>query len=234
MGHVEREWRSKRRAINKQKEERSSDAAGTPSAQFAEVHGFAATSGGSSATWIIDSGASHHLSGNRQAFRNFQPLRKPVAVRIADGTFYNAVGSGMIHFNLQSGKLLTLEALYVPAFGVSLLSVRMLIRAGFHIAFREDDCWMTTSGAGEQLLGRHLAETQSYILLGEVITTGPMAMASVANGIVELHTWHQRFAHLNFTDLRLLLPKNLYAESKTAAAAAICATCATVKAKQQF
>jgi len=61
-GYVERECRSKQGDINKQKEEHGSDAVVIPSAQFAEVHGFAATSGGSSATWIIDSGASHHLS----------------------------------------------------------------------------------------------------------------------------------------------------------------------------
>ena len=35
------------------------------------IHGFAAFSEASSSSWIIDSGASHHLTGNRQGFRGF-------------------------------------------------------------------------------------------------------------------------------------------------------------------
>ena len=99
--------------------------------QYAIVHGYSATADSNTIQWIIDSSASHHLSGNKESFRDLKPFENPIPVRIVDGSCRNAIATGTIHFHLDSDILLTVEALYVPDFGVSLLSISKLIKAGF-------------------------------------------------------------------------------------------------------
>ena len=105
-----------------------------------EIHGFAAISETGSVSWLIDSGASHHLTGNKQVFRDFRSLPKPIPVQVANGTKCLATGSGSIHFQLDCG-LLTVKALYVPDFGaVSLISADALNDSGLEVIFHPGSC----------------------------------------------------------------------------------------------
>ena len=93
-----------------------------------EIHVFAAISETSSVSWIIDSGASHHLTGNKQVFQDFRSQPKPITVEVATGTKCLATGSGSIYFRLDCGLLLTVKALYVPGFGALSVISRCLER----------------------------------------------------------------------------------------------------------
>ena len=201
-----------------------------------EVHGFAAsanpigspTGGG----WMIDSGASHHLTGYKDVFRDLQPLPKPIPVKVANGTTCQATGYGLIHFSLDCGLLLTVKALYVPAFdAISLISVDALNDSGFEVRFRSGICLVKTDSMAEQRIGKRQAGSRTCTLLGSVLAE---AQANCAISTPEdLSTWHRRFAHMNLADLRLLLPREAYTEKKAELEAA-CSVCAKAKAKQQF
>jgi len=200
-----------------------------------EIHGFAAISETGSVSWIIDSGASHHLTGNKPVFRDFRSLPKPIPVKVANGTKCPATGSGSIHFHLDCGLLLTVKALYVPDSGaVYLISVDALNNSGFEVIFRPSSCLIKSDSLAEQHIGERQAGSRTRALLGTVLGEAQADCAiatSTSKTPEDLGTWHRRFAHMNLADLRLLLPREVDTEKKAESA---CTVCALAKARQQF
>jgi hypothetical protein len=137
------------------------------------------------------------------------------------------------------------EALYVPDFGVSLISVRQLAKAGTSVLFGPDNCYLWSRGKmAEQPLGIVQTGSDTYTLLGTVRSDQVQAnLANSANPAnpdtpaksanpEDLQTWHRRLAHLSYGGLRLLLPKELYSEKESTKA--VCDICAKAKAKEIF
>jgi len=46
--------------------------------------------------WVIDSGATNHMTGNPNIFSSFQPHKAPSPVTVADGSTCNSVGFGIV------------------------------------------------------------------------------------------------------------------------------------------
>ena len=87
------------------------------------VHGLTAMAkmaGNTSNTneWIIDSGATHHISPNLTDFQEYHPLEQFLEVASADSVSL-ATAAGRINLQLTCGILLRVEALYVADFGAS-------------------------------------------------------------------------------------------------------------------
>jgi len=78
--------------------------------------------------WIIDSGASHHLTADQGLFSPLQPLKEEITVTVGNGESIKAVGTGKVHFELPFGPRFSIDALYVPGISRSLLSVSQLNR----------------------------------------------------------------------------------------------------------
>ena len=128
--------------------------------------------------WIVDSGATHHISPILTDFQCYRTLEKPLYVDTADSvSLATAVGS--IHLQLHCGILLRVEALYVPDFGASLLSVPQLNKDGYDVIFRSRTAtaYISSNNLTEQPLGRRSAGSLSCILLGRSIR----AQAHLAN-----------------------------------------------------
>ena len=56
--------------------------------------------------WIIDSGASQHMTNNRKYFKKIDPVREVANVEVGDGRSLSVEGMGSIQLKLQlsSGK----------------------------------------------------------------------------------------------------------------------------------
>lgn len=86
--------------------------------------------------WIIDSGASYHITYDRRYFSTYQLLSRSIPVRIANGVSYPAIAMGIVMIDLQCGATIALRnVLHVPAFHVSLVSVHALNQTGLHVSF---------------------------------------------------------------------------------------------------
>lgn len=77
----------------------------------------------SQASWIIDSGASHHMNGMSTLFHTYQVSSGKDKVRIADDSYSLVVGHDDIH---ATSELSLSSVLYVPNFTLNLLSISHL------------------------------------------------------------------------------------------------------------
>ena len=87
---------------------------------------------GSLLPFIIDSGASCHISLFLSNFKFITPIKPHPIIDLGDHSV-SAVGMGMIKLQMPSDFLSLHEALFVPTSGVHLLSVYLLGKDGFNV-----------------------------------------------------------------------------------------------------
>ena len=97
LGHVRRDcpnsaWRQQHKAKPAGMPYSDSEPGGTGA--------FAASTSSPEMAWLIDSGASSHMTQNRALLVNYQELRKPEKVSLGDGRTVEAIGNGSIELNM--------------------------------------------------------------------------------------------------------------------------------------
>lgn len=89
-------------------------------------------------TWLVDSGASRHMTGYRCALTDLTEHKSSVEVEMGDETTYSIRAIESTSFRLDSGtNLKIIEILYVPGINKNLLSVSALKDKGFRVTFME-------------------------------------------------------------------------------------------------
>ena len=85
--------------------------------------------------WVIDSGASFHVTPHRSWFHDYDASRTGT-VRIADGSSMQIHGIGDIHLAMPNSTTFVLHCVrHVPALAKSLISVGQLDSLGFNVSF---------------------------------------------------------------------------------------------------
>ncbi|KAI3470144.1 hypothetical protein Pfo_026807, partial [Paulownia fortunei] len=75
--------------------------------------------------WIVDSGASDHITGDISIFQHYNPCPNTSIVRIADGSISKVAGIGSIKLTKD---LTLIYALYVPKLDCNLISISKFTR----------------------------------------------------------------------------------------------------------
>ena len=105
--------------------------------------------------WIIDSGASQHLSHDRSQFLSNNKVTNGHSITIVDGTKIHAHGMGDIKVTTQNREITLRDVWHVPNIGTSLLSVARIMDAGYNVEFGNDLCFVSKSGVRVELGYRH-------------------------------------------------------------------------------
>ena len=189
--------------------------------------------------WIIDSGASHHLTADQGLFSALQPLKEEITVTVGNGQSIKAVGIGKVHFELPFGPRFSIDALYVPGMSRSLLSVSQL-NCTVPLIFQNGHCY--SGGRRIGILRNGLYQLIATPILTKphldrplpfssaVSTTNKFAAPAVQLPTLEIR--HLRLGHLGLGALKKLLPPVSYSNSENAdTTIKRCVTC--VQAKQQ-
>lgn len=147
-------------------------------------------------SWVIDSGASRHITGFKENLDSFiETCREEVT--IGDDTSYPIMGIGNCLIQLKSGITLQLsDVLYVPSIKQNLVSISALEDKGYRITFMEGKvlAWPKNSNL-----------KQAYTIgirhecLYKLDTTSLQALSVASTDPCEL--WHRRLGHLNFQTL---------------------------------
>ena len=147
--------------------------------------------------WLVDSGASSHMTPNKVYFASYKAFDKPEKVHLGDGRVVEAVGVGNVRlkmmFRVSLPKPATMhDVLYVPKLACNLFSVRAATKRGNQVRFGQQRCWIRdTSG---QLYGMGTLVERLYQLDCEVrYPVGEHVSAAIESSDL----WHQRLSHLN-------------------------------------
>lgn len=100
--------------------------------------------------WIVDSGATCHMSHDRELFQEYSVLEKHVPVALGDGKKLEAIGKGVIRIKVQgrsakSTKLALHDVLHVPGLSYNLISVSKAAEYGKTVVFKDQRCKITDS-----------------------------------------------------------------------------------------
>ena len=160
--------------------------------------------------WIVDSGASRHMTFKRSWFVNYIAFRMPQKVRTANGDSIQALGYGdiVIQTILDKGtdQFTVKDVLLVPELTCSLLSVSTLLEKGMEVQFGEGkfkilDQEGKVCGQGIKSDRLFLLDCQVKIPKGH-INFAVEVLISDAKVPVDLNLWHQRLGHVNELQLR--------------------------------
>ena len=86
--------------------------------------------------WVIDSGASKHITGFKESFVKLSEHESPDKVKLRDEYRYPIKGSGESSYKLESGNSITMkDVLFVPRLKKNLLCISALNAKGMRVAF---------------------------------------------------------------------------------------------------
>eukprot|EP00794_Sanderia_malayensis_P000826 gene826-122_t len=94
--------------------------------------------------WYIDSGASQHMSCNKNWMKNYNEFSVPEKVRLGDNRTVEALGKGTVWLRVMAdGQYKPVEmsdVLYVPSLIKNLFSVRAVVDKDLTVIFKDDQC----------------------------------------------------------------------------------------------
>ncbi|KAJ7951046.1 Retrovirus-related Pol polyprotein from transposon TNT 1-94 [Quillaja saponaria] len=187
---------------------------GCPSTSAASSHHALGThSTTDSEPWIIDSGASDHMTGTSRNFSTYFPCSGKDKVRVADGSLSTISGKGSI----QCTPTLPLSSvLHVPKFSMNLLSISSITRDLNCQAIFDSCCCKfqelgtgRTIGYGKEQDGLYLLEYGPSILantVGTVASSQSLQSSASITSQQQLVQWHRRLGHPSFLVLGNMFP----------------------------
>jgi hypothetical protein len=151
-------------------------------------------------TWLIDSGASRHMTGFRDHLTNLVEKETNIHVVLGDNSRYNVKGVGTSTFQLYSDIPLQLsEVLYVPGMNRNLVSISSFEDKGYKVTFSEGKflAWHKNSHINSsRAIG--FRENNLYRFTIQPV----QARLHDTTNLSEL--WHRRLAHIHYRALQAL------------------------------
>jgi hypothetical protein len=155
----------------------------------------------SSNSWIIDSGATNHMTGSSKNFLSYTPRSGKERVRIADGSSAPIMGSGTISC---TPSMSLNHVLHVPNFPVDLLSVSAITKALNCGAWFDPYFCIFQELKSGRILGTG-TERDGLYYLDNGLT--PLALSTRCNPAEdELILLHYRLGHVSFQSLSRMFP----------------------------
>ena len=157
------------------------------------------------ATWIIDSGASHHMCYEKSVFKEMKELATPKRILLGNGQLTYATHIGSVELDLQTENGISIgllrNVLYTPGVTRNLFSVGSCIEAGNKVIFTPNE--VSIKNRDEETVGKgHLNDG-----LWSLDTVPRRGAAFTAAVEPEGELWHKRFGHLGVENLKKV--KNL-------------------------
>lgn len=152
--------------------------------------------------WIIDSGASTHMSGHRDLFISMSNDGLGRSVSIANSAILTCQGTGDVRIGcISNGKEYPVrlrDVLYIPGLTVNLISVKQLAGRGFSVAFPTAQRCEIRDGAGKVCASATSKANGLYIL----DSCSRQALVTRSQHSADYQTWHRRLGHLHEEAIR--------------------------------
>ena len=192
--------------------------------------------------WVLDSGASRHMTPHEDILINKRPLTDNTTVTFGNGGKGRPTAVGDVLLATSHRTLALKDVLYIPGLTENLFSVRHATKNGADFTFNNKGCqiWTNDELAAEAPCSKN---DTVYYLAGfcpqaTAVEEGTDTALLSRTGKESPELWHQRFAHLGFDNLATLQKKNMVTginitaeEFSTAGKEKLCEPC--VLGKQQ-
>ena len=152
--------------------------------------------------WIIDSGATNHMTNQITNLHDFKILSKPAQVSLANGKGASVVGEGKV--NLLS-KHIESVALYIPSFPFKLLSVGTITKSLNCLAIFSPHDVIFQDITTKKMIGKGFYLNGLYYLAKD--TKDPKVFQVSSSVSQDQQLWHQRLAHPSEKVMSFLFPK---------------------------
>lgn len=154
----------------------------------------------SSEIWLIDSGASRHMTGYKNPLSNLTEKDSSLQVELGDNSKYAVKGIGSTSFQLESGDSLYIsDVIFVPGLKKNLPSNSALEDKGYRFSLTNGQVLVCLKGSSIDSAGViGVREGGLYRLVGRLV------QALVHDSISLCELWHRRFAHLHYKALSAL------------------------------
>lgn len=152
--------------------------------------------------FYCDSGATVHISPDKNDFYDLRPLVSSRIVKGVGGSSISAIGIGDIKLHIAPETYLTLkDVLYIPASTVRLISISALTcdsKVRLTFGDDEDGCWISDKSTGELVARGRLTSGNLYALN---LHNAKVEQAFPALYTPNLETWHRRLGHANYQSI---------------------------------
>ncbi|UYV62579.1 hypothetical protein LAZ67_2001174 [Cordylochernes scorpioides] len=152
--------------------------------------------------WVIDSGASCHMTSNRDLLKEEREVHK--TIKLADDSEIISNAEGAIEIEGQNKLIRLNDVLYVEKLSGNLMSVNKLVDDNKKVLFDKDGGHIMEEDGEEILMAQRINDF--YIIK----TSAPEEIPSQALKAT-LHTWndwHKRLGHLNEEYMKQMLKNN--------------------------
>jgi transposase InsO family protein len=148
--------------------------------------------------WVLDSGASRHITNDVKKLINVRALDRDITITFGNGAQATAKSKGDVVFaNMDNSDFNTItlnDVLYVPDAAANLLSIPTAAEKGISFVFSNNSCDIRKNA---QLVATASQSEGTYCL-----RTAQQASALAAKESPQL--WHRRYGHLGFDNLAKL------------------------------
>ena len=162
--------------------------------------------------WLVDSGASSHMTRERELLIDYEEFGTPHKVSLGDGHVVDALGAGNVHlkmlFKVSQPKMNVMyKVLYVPELTCNLFSVRAAAAKGNTVNFGLAKCWIRDKWGG--LRGMGVLKGKVYELECECVVQVHEQASIMSEGDRSADLWHQRLGHVGEQQLREMVVKEI-------------------------
>jgi len=139
--------------------------------------------------WMVDSGATHHITPHRSDFIDWTPAKG--AVSLGGHAMITQIGTGTVAIRPSGGdKIVHLRnVMHVPDAGARYFSVSALMQKGAQIIFKDKK--FTISFRGQQIAEGYQEGNLFWI------DTSDAALHAIGKGPIPLQLWHERMGHMS-------------------------------------
>ena len=156
--------------------------------------------------WFVDSGASVHMTCNKNWYANFKETQNGAIIYLGDDCAHQIKGYGDIPMTLSNGTVHHIRnVVYVPGIKKQLISMSTITDHNLKVEFFKIYCIVKDLLDHFQTVTMRVREGGLYKL--DVTSKAHHAPTSAAMPTEIL--WHQSYAQINHPDLLLLQKNNM-------------------------
>lgn len=157
-------------------------------------------------SWIVDSGASDHMTGQSQQFTSYHPCPGNLKIRIADGTLSTVAGKGSV---ILSPHITLKNVLHVPNLACNLLSIsKLAVDQNCEAKFSTFQCIFQDISSGKTIGSAKACSGLYYfdVDLPSTELNKNIFLGCNVSSYDDIMRWHYRLGHPSFPYMKHLFP----------------------------